>query len=116
MYVGRIAKGGSEEDMSLLGQIKEVFTTKKSEVVFVLTPVNRELIYAYSEFSQAEAVYGQLKKANGRALRYLNRIDAPVINLFDAVPAVCFADLTHTNACGDEIIARSLAAYLDKEQ
>ena len=45
---------------------------------------------------------------------YLTGIGASCIDLFDACPAEGFADVLHTNARGDEVIARALAAYVGK--
>jgi len=42
-------------------------------------------------------------------------INVSYTDLFEAVPDSCFADLLHTNACGNEIIARSLADYVSRE-
>jgi len=74
-------------------------------------PLNKTQIYAYSDKKQADLIYYKLKDLNEQIKIYFNEIGASYIDLFEAVPGACFADLIHTNVRGDEIIARSLADY-----
>ena len=101
----------SYENMQVLNEITELFDTKKIKVIFVLSPVNKQEIYTYSEASRADHYYRRLKEIHNMTLQHLNTINATTIDLFEAVPSNCFSDLMHTNACGDEIIARALANY-----
>jgi hypothetical protein len=100
----------SEDDLQITDTIRGIFAGKGIDTVFVLTPLNKKMLYAYSDAAAADALYGQIVAIKRQTRDHLRQIAAPVVDVFESVPADCFADLVHTNACGDDLIARSLAA------
>lgn len=104
----------SRENLIFIKEVNVLFRNKNINVVFVLTPLNDKLIYAYSKEVEADRICKKLNELRSETLKYLNDINVKYIDLSDAVPDHCFADLVHTNACGDEIIAQSLADYVSK--
>lgn len=107
-----LIKVTSAKDMHWLEEIASLLRNKKINVVFIMTPINKKQIYAYSDKQKADQMYFGFKEIHDKTKAYLNRINAPNIDLFESVPENCFADLMHTNACGDEIIAQKMAAWL----
>lgn len=101
----------SIDNMKFISDINEIVSKKKIREVFVLTPLNKKEIFTYSDKNDADRIYEKLNKLHSETLKYLHSMNAPYIDLFNAVPDGCFADLVHTNACGDEIIAKALADY-----
>lgn len=97
-----------------LAEINRVFHEKKIYAIFVLMPLNKKEIYTYSEKTQANRIYYEIEECYKQTKVYLKEISAEYIDLMDAVPENCFADLFHTNACGDEIIAKALADYVSR--
>jgi hypothetical protein len=112
----QLSKIESEEIKPFFDEINSIFCKTKISVVFVLMPLNKTQIYTYSDHKQADLIYFELKDINNKIKTYLEKINASYIDLFEAVPDSCFADLVHTNVCGDEIIARSLADYVSRER
>jgi hypothetical protein len=100
------------EDMQPLREIDSVLKEKGLRPVFVVTPINKEMMESCPDRRGAAAIYEKVLAARGATRRYLDSMDAAYLDLFDAIPATCFSDLVHTNACGDEIIAKSLARYV----
>jgi hypothetical protein len=109
-------KIASEEIKPFFDEINSILRKTKINVVFVLMPLNKTQIYTYSDKKQADLIYFTLKDDNEKIKIYLNKSNASYIDLFAAIPDSCFADLFHTNAGGDEIIARSLADYVSRER
>jgi hypothetical protein len=105
------AQFASYENMQILNELSGILGIKKINAVFVLTPLNKQEIYMYSEVAKADQYYCRLKEIHDLTLKHLLNISALTIDLFEKVPANCFSDLMHTNACGDEIIAKTLADY-----
>lgn len=105
-------KGALLRDMQPLREIDNVLKEKGLHPVFVVTPINKEMMESSPDRRGAAAIYEKVLAARGATRRYLDSMNAVYLDLFDAVPATCFSDLVHTNACGDEIIARALARYV----
>jgi hypothetical protein len=106
----------SEEIKLFFDDITSIFRKTKIKVVFVLMPLNKTQIYTYSDNQQADLIYFKLKNVNEKIKIHLKKINASYIDLFESIPDNCFADLFHTNAGGDEIIAKSLADYVSSER
>lgn len=94
-----------------IDEIKGILDVKNIRGVFVITPLNVKQIFTYSDRQEAGRIYSKLNELHEETKKALNDNRASYIDLYDSVPSHCFADLVHTNACGDEIIARSLADY-----
>ncbi len=101
----------STENMDIVREIYGIFESKKINAVFVLTPLNKKEIFVYSDKIQADLIYSKLNGVHDRTKSYLDSMKVPYIDLYAAVPEDDFGDLMHTNARGDEIIARALAKY-----
>jgi hypothetical protein len=101
----------SKENMRFIYTINDIFIKNKMKAVFVLTALNKKQIYTYSGKDEADQIYSKLNRLHEMTKIYLNSVHFSYIDLFEAVPDYCFADLVHTNACGDKIIASSMADY-----
>lgn len=104
----------SDENLKILSEINQILRENKINAIFILTPLNKDQIYTYSGIPQADNLYFKLNEIHDTTRKYLSKINALSIDLFESMPADCFADLIHTNACGDEIIAKHLADYKSK--
>lgn len=98
------------ENIGFLGELDRVFRGRGIRAVFVLTPLNRQQIRTYSSELVAGNVCSLLDGMREMTKAYLRDIGASCIDLFDACPPEGFADVLHTNAVGDAVIARALAA------
>ena len=103
--------GPSVENMDVFQKIHAIFRAKNINAVYVLTPLNKKVLYAFSPKKEADFLRVKLDRLHDRAKLFLDRRKIPYIDLFCAVPDSGFADLVHTNASGDEVIARALAEY-----
>ncbi len=99
-------------DLGMLDEIAGALSRRGHRPVFVLYPLNRALITAFSPAPEAAAVLDHLAERHARTVAWLADRGLPVVDLVDLVPAEGFADLAHTNAAGDEAVARALAAWL----
>lgn len=101
-----------EGDLSMLGEIGGVLERQGHHPVFVLTPLNRDLVARFAERSLSGRIDAHLRARHARTLAYLRARGLASIDLVDAVAAEGFADLAHTNVVGDEVMARAMAAYV----
>lgn len=79
----------------------------------VVTPANRDLVTTWMPTAkEAEALLGTLDGARAAFARRLRARGAEVLDLDGVVPSRCFADLFHTNACGEAILADAVDARI----
>ena len=83
--------------------------------VFVLTPLNEELVRRFAAVHPPDAILRDIRRTVGAVRQYLEERGAPVIDLTDTVPSECFFDLVHVNTCGDELMAKRIAEWLNQD-
>ncbi len=94
-----------------LSQLVETLAPKTNRILFVFTPLNRELIHTFSKPAAAEALISTLERNKDNIEQFLQTHNLAYIDTFDSVPSEGFADLIHTNALGDDIMARKIAGH-----
>lgn len=109
-----LLEGGAPRapDPAVVRELHSVLAARGIELVFVLTPLNTALIHAWSTPEAGAAVRQGLDARHRENLQLLRSHGYAFIDLWDAVPPEGFADLLHTNALGDAILARAMAAHL----
>lgn len=85
---------------------------KRIKAVFVLTPLNAELIRKYARPDSANTLIGHFDQAHNEVRKYLLKNKLSIIDLYDAAGKDDFADMLHTNEQGDEIIANALSIWI----
>jgi hypothetical protein len=101
-----------EVDVAVLREIHDILAGRGLRPVFVLTPLNTAEIDAYSPPAEAAAVRAFADRRHDTAVAFLAAHAFPAIDLYRAVPPEGFADLIHTNASGDALLAHALALRL----
>ena len=104
-----------EEVKPFINEISSIFLGAKIKPVFIIMPLNKTEIYSYSDKIQADIIYNTLKEIKVRIEMHLGDRNLLYMDLFEAVPDKCFADLLHTNTCGDEILVKNLADFSIKD-
>lgn len=107
------AKKIQYSDFSKIGIITEIFKSQQIRPVFVLTPPNTSLVRAYSS-QNSDSIIQILNRYHENLKTFLLSHNIDHIDLGGMVPSEGFADLIHTNAIGDEIIAKGIADYIQK--
>ncbi len=98
---------------SWLEAVRQELQAAGMHSVIVLTPLNEPLVRSFARIYPADSILRYLRGNVAAARARLEQEGAPVIDLTDAVSTECFFDLVHVNTCGDEVMARRLAAWLD---
>jgi hypothetical protein len=105
-------KGGYREPYDrYFGGLHQILAAKNIRLVFVLTPLNRELIRRYSGDGGA-SMLGMFDANRAELKQYMAARKLDYLDLTDAVEPQCFADMVHTNVCGDDAIAMQLNEWL----
>jgi hypothetical protein len=110
--VARTGGACNRVQMGALHRIREVLASHGIAAVFVLTPLNKELIRRYATIAPPSVTIGCLDVLHDDVLRLLQANHYDALDLYDSVNASGFADLIHTNENGDRIVARALADWL----
>lgn len=90
-------------------ELNQILRDADFRPALVFTPPNEGLIDAYAV--DATRLKDSLRQTQDAAMRYAREHGIDVIDLTGAIPSECFADLVHTNVCGDDIIARRIAEH-----
>jgi hypothetical protein len=99
-------------DPEVVDELHEILAQRGIELVFVLTPLNRAMIAAWSTPAAGAAIREALVARHAANLELLRSRGYDFIDLYQAVPPEGFADFLHTNAEGDAILARAMADHL----
>jgi hypothetical protein len=107
-----LVMGARPRTFEWVGRIKAQLEDAGMRPVFVLTPLNEALVRSFASVYSADSVVGELRGIVASLRGHLDQIGAAVIDLTDGViPVECFFDLVHVNTCGDDLMARRLAAW-----
>jgi hypothetical protein len=93
-------------------QIHTMLAQKGLRAVFVLTPLNKDLVWAYTSPDSARFLIGYLDYAHNEFKSFLTINRMTSIDLYGAADRNEFADLVHTNEKGDDTIARAMAVWI----
>ncbi|MFA7060550.1 MAG: hypothetical protein WC156_07010 [Pedobacter sp.] len=96
----------------LIDQLQSKFSGKGYRIVFVLTPLNRDLILSYGSEKSALTIFNCFDQIHQDIKSYLASRGILSIDLYNACDSECFADMNHTNEHGDEIVAKALAEWI----
>lgn len=99
-------------NFKFIQEIAELFRNSGMKVVFVLTPLNKKLVYEYAKTENSVTVINKLETTHRELLSYLNTNRLNYVDIYDKVEANGFADMIHTNVCGDEIMAENMATWV----
>lgn len=92
-----------------LAELSAILSAANLRPTLVFTPPNEALIDAYA--TEPARLKEHLRQIQEAAIRYAREHGVDLIDLTGAIPSECFADLVHTNVCGDDIIARRMADH-----
>jgi hypothetical protein len=95
-------------------QVKRQLEEAGMRPVFVLTPLNDALVRSFPSMHSADSILHHLRGTVAAVRMQLEESRAAVINLTDGFPAECFFDLVHVNTCGDDLMARRVAEWLNQ--
>ncbi len=82
--------------------------------VFVLTPLNETLVRTFATVQPAESILHDIRWTIAAVRTNLEQEHAEAIDLTDGCPAQCFFDLVHVNTCGDDLMAKKMAEWIDR--
>jgi hypothetical protein len=92
------------------------FRSKGIRAVFVLTPLNKDLIRKYAQPGSGDAMIRYFNQAHNEIFKYTSKNKLSTIDLYNAADKDSFADMLHTNEQGDEIIANALALWITENR
>jgi len=113
LFERQLIMGAGPRPLTWLGQVTAQLENAGLRPVFVMTPLNTPLVRSFARLYSADSVLHYLETVRAAVRAQLDETQAAVIDLTDDVPPECFFDLLHVNACGDDLIARTLAERLD---
>jgi hypothetical protein len=90
-------------------QLHRELAQKGLRAVFVITPLNKELVRSYSILNPADSLINYFDQAHRELVNFMNSSGMNSIDLYNSVGGGDFADMVHTNEHGDEIIAQAMA-------
>ena len=111
-YERRLAMDKGARSISWLDKVTRELQAAHMKPVVVLTPLNESLVRSFARMYPADAILKYMRGNVASARAHLEREGAFVIDLTDAVSSECFFDMVHVNTCGDDAVARRLAAWL----
>ena len=111
LFEENFGKGKPSLAFDFIKELMHIGKNQGVEVVFVLTPLNVELVKRYAKRVPAQAVLQRFDDTHTGLVTFLNGATCPYLDLYSAVPSEGFADLIHTNEKGDGIIARQMADW-----
>jgi hypothetical protein len=114
LFERNLVLDASPQPLRWLGDVKKQLEDASMHPVFVLTPLNEALIRSFASVHSSESLLTHLNEITVSAKKYLEENRAAFIDLSEGFPAECFADLVHTNTCGDDLIAARLAEWLNQ--
>ena len=109
-----LVMGGPPRSFESLGRIQHQLEIAGMRSVFVLTPLNESLVRSFASVHAAAAILHRIRGTVAAVKTYLEARHALVIDLTDGFPAECFFDLVHLNTCGDDLMAKRLAEWLQQ--
>ena len=113
LFERNLVLGASPQPLRWLKDMKKQLEDARMHPVFVLTPLNEALIRSFASVHSSESLLTHLNDIAVSAKKYLKENRAAFIDLSEGFPEECFADLVHTNTCGDDLIAARLADWLN---
>jgi lysophospholipase L1-like esterase len=111
--VNRLDGVPSVSDCQMVGALQSILSRAGFRPVYVLTPLSRDVIAAYSGGEDyATRLSTLLDTVRQRLTAYLDEQGVEYLDLTNAVPSEGFSDLIHTNARGDDLMAQAMADWL----
>jgi hypothetical protein len=114
VFERNIVLGASPRPLEWLLEMKKQLEDAGMQPVFVLTPLNEPLIRSFASVHSSDALLSYLGEITMAVKTYVKANRATFVDFTDEIPADCFSDLVHTNACGNDLIAAGLAAWLQQ--
>jgi hypothetical protein len=113
LFERNLMLGARPQPLRWLRDMQKQLEDARMYPVFVLTPLNEALVRRFARVHSSESLLTYLGGIGVSVRQYLNENGAAFIDLSESLPADCFADLVHTNTCGDDLIAAGLADWLN---
>jgi hypothetical protein len=113
LFERNLVLGASPQPLRWLRDMKKLLEDARMHPVFVLTPLNEALVRRFARVHSSESLLTYLGGIGVSVRQYLDENGAAFIDLSGRLTADCFADLVHTNTCGDDLIAAGLADWLN---
>lgn len=105
----------SASNLQWIQDVGALFTEADMTPVFVLTPLNVAQFSAYSTPERASALVNYFNGIHSEVVNFLDNNKLCYIDAAYGFSDDCFADLIHTNAKGDFLLAQKISAYLQRE-
>ncbi|MDT8441706.1 MAG: hypothetical protein RQ723_08590 [Desulfuromonadales bacterium] len=99
-------------DYTGLEKIRKVLSSNNIRTIFVISPVNHELIEQWSG-DRLQDMQAFFETRTTKLKNYLSLNNFEYIDLSRSVDSSGFADLTHTNAAGEMIVAGEIVKYIN---
>lgn len=90
---------------------QQILSARGIRPVFVLTGLNKPLIRQYAPDGGAQMI-GMFERNRSKLKQYMETHQLQYLDLTDAVPSECFADMVHTTICGDDALAAGMQQWL----
>jgi hypothetical protein len=114
-FEANLVLGAPSRPFTWLDETRHELEAAGMHPVFVLTPLNEALVRAFATKYPADVVLQHVRSTVSVVEAHLRASRAEVIDLTDAVPSGCFFDLLHLNTCGEDVVARRLAAWVQQD-
>ncbi|WP_160295294.1 hypothetical protein [Geobacter sp. OR-1] len=97
-----------------ISKLNEIMSIKGIKLVVVITPLNKPLINKFAKVKSADSILHYFNYLHDATINYLVSNNIEYIDLYSAVDENSFADMIHTNERGEELIAKSLTKWINK--
>ena len=101
-------------DRYFLG-LQQILAARDIRLVFVLTGLNKELIRHYAP-DGGDAMIGMFEQNRSKLRQFMETHRLLYLDLTDAIPPACYADMVHVNSCGDDAMAAGMQEWLLQHQ
>lgn len=91
--------------------VQAILSARGITPVFVLTGLNKTLIRRYAP-DGGEQMIAMFEKNRNDLKAYLESQHMQYLDLTDAIPPGCYADMVHANVCGDQAMAEGMHQWL----
>jgi hypothetical protein len=113
LFEGHLELTERRESLAWLGDVTRQLAAGGLRPVFVLTPLNDDLVHSFASVHAADVLLHHLNRTRATVQAHLEELRVPVVDITAGTPPECFFDLVHVNACGDDRMARRLAEWMD---
>jgi hypothetical protein len=112
-FLSYARNASTDSSFEWIEKIRRIANDGDFELLCVLTPINIDLIKAYSYREDAFWLISKLNAARSKFKQYAAENSLEIVDIADNLQADDFADLIHTNAHGTLLEARSIAQALE---